>query len=124
MAGLVLIAPVVLIHPPAFTPKLPEPSPLAGLWSGSGVTLRVERDGAVFGVFGKEQVYKAKITANRTWVGRVLHWRTDYIITGQVGQNRFSAPFNIRDTRIETSFFISKGNGKPGPAHVVLERRS
>ena len=113
MARLVLTAPVVLIHPPAFTPKLPEP-----------VTLRVERDGAVFGVFGKEQVYEAKITANRTWVGRVLHWRTDYIITGQVGQNRFSAPFNIRDTRIETSFFISKGNGKPGPAHVVLERRS
>lgn len=130
IAGLVLIAPVVLMlneafgHPPAFTPKLPEPSPLAGLWSGPGVTLRVEHDGAVFGVFGNQQVYRARIMANRTWVGRALHWRTDYIITGQVGQYRFSAPFNVRDTRMETSFFITKGKGKPGPAHVVLERRS
>ena len=128
VVGLVLAAPLALVlnelfgMPPAFASRLQQPTPLAGVWSGTGVTLSISPHGHVFGIFGKDQVYRARIAANRTWVGRALNWRTDYIIMGQVGEHRFTAPFTIRDGRIHVSFFIREGQMKPGPAHVVLNR--
>ena len=130
VAVLVLALPLVLLlnemfgMPPAFTPKLEEPAALAGVWSGTGVTLNIAPDGSVFGVFGSDQVHRAKLSRNRTWVGRKLNWRTDYIIMGQSGAHRFTAPLTVRDGRIQASFFVYDGPLKPGPASVVLERRS
>ena len=128
--GLVLAAPLTLVlneffgMPPAFTPKLDQPTPFAGVWTGPGVTLSILPGGHVFGVLGSDQVYRARIAGNRTWVGRALNWRTEYIIIGQVGEHRFTAPFNIREGRLDASFFIDNGQMKPGPAHVVLDRKS
>ena len=129
-AVLVLAVPFALLlnqmfgMPPAFTPKLEEPAALAGAWSGVGVTLNIAPDGSVFGVFGNDPVYRAKLSRNRTWVGRKLKWRTDYIIIGQSGEHRFTAPLTLRDGRIQASFFVFDGDLKPAPASVVLERRS
>ena len=110
--------------PPAFTAPLAEPVPVAGVWSGTGITLAIAPDGSVFGTFGQDQIYRARIRGNRTWVGRALRLRTEYIIEGQVGQNRFTAPFNICNGRIQASFFVLEDHSKPGPASVVLDRNS
>jgi hypothetical protein len=130
VAALVLAVPLALLlnemfgMPPVFTPELEQPAALAGVWSGVGVTLNIAPDGTVFGVFGQDQVYRAKLSRNRTWVGRTLNWRTDYIIMGRSGDHRFTAPFNMRDGRIHASFFIFERELKPAPASVVLERGS
>jgi hypothetical protein len=126
----VLTVPVLLVlnevfgKPPLFTPGLPEPVPLAGVWSGTGVTLSIAPDGSVFGTFGTDQVYRASVRRNRTWVGRTLKLRTDYIIDGRLGQHRFTAPIDIHEGQMRASFFIFEGQLKPGPAHVLLDRKT
>ena len=130
VAVLVFSVPLVVLvnemfgMPPAFTPKLEQPTRLAGVWSGTGVTLSITPDGSVFGVFGKDQVYRATLRRNRTWVGRKLNWRTDYIIMGQSGEHPFTAPLTVRDGRMHASFFVLEGNLKPPPANVVLDRKT
>jgi hypothetical protein len=110
--------------PPAFTSALPEPSPVAGVWSSGDIALTISPDGSVFGVFGKEQVYRAKVSANRTWMGRALNWRTDYIIIGRVGEHRFTAPFNIREGHMDLAMFVLRDEVKPGPARLQLRRKT
>ena len=125
-----LTAPVLLVlnevfgTPPLFTPGLPEPVPLAGVWSGTGVTLSIAPDGNVFGAFGTDQVYRATVRRNRTWLGRALKLRTDYVISGRLGQHHFKAPFNVRDGQMQASFYVFEGEVKTGPAHVLLDRKT
>jgi hypothetical protein len=77
-------------NPPLMTPPLHSGADLTGTWSAPDRTLTVARDGAVTGVVA------GRLTRNRTWFGRLMGWRTDYLI--QDGNVR--VPVGIRNSEM------------------------
>jgi hypothetical protein len=50
---------------------------IAGTWVDGETRIVIAPDGAVSGSLGA-----GTVAANRTWFGRLLHWRSDYLIRG------------------------------------------
>ena len=73
------------------------------------------------------------VPANRSWFGRLIHWRTDYLIRGRlqhvaepyggVSGDRVSAGLNLRGTELEGALFLSHPGG-PRPIRMTLSRTS
>jgi len=116
----------MLGNPPLMTPALHPAPALAGAWHARAqawpgpseieILLTVNADGTVSGRIGGATVSGARITGNRTRLGRVLHWRTDYIIRGELSGtavptqrngNRFTAPLNFERPALVGSIFTS-----------------
>lgn len=55
---------------------------VAGTWLDGETRLVIGPDGVVSGTIGAEPIEGARIVANRTWFGRVMNWRSDYLIRG------------------------------------------
>lgn len=55
---------------------------VAGTWSDETTQLRITPDGAVSGTIGADAVIGARLIPNRSWFGRLMHWRSDYIVRG------------------------------------------
>jgi len=115
-------------------------TPLAGRWHGNdrffglrreegaateGVPQYVETDltisstGAVTGHIGGAELSGCMLEANRGWLGRLLHIKTDYIIRGKMigrvssqsekGSHVISVPFNLVGNELQGSAFVSGG---------------
>ena len=56
---------------------------VAGTWSDETTRLIIGQDGSVSGTIGADAIVGGRIESNRTWFGRVLNWRTDYLIRGE-----------------------------------------
>lgn len=101
-------------NPPLMTPEWRPAANLVGSWhaepADAAVVFLIRPDAAVTGKLGADLFADAHITRNRTWFGRLMHWRTDYLIQGSVSGQRFSVPLDLTGDSIKGAFFLS---GKP-----------
>lgn len=90
------------------------------------LSITINTDGKVSGTIGNAHFVNCRINKNRTWLGRTLHMRTDYIITGgylegkinslDPGPKRtFTIPFNLADNSLKGSFMMTKPWHYPYP---------
>ncbi|HEY3112424.1 MAG TPA: hypothetical protein VGJ62_01920 [Gemmatimonadaceae bacterium] len=91
-----LVAAIVLLPVPAMRGQAPNAG-MIGAWSGDGqivvnwtdqpsihVRLVILADGSVSGQIGDARLVNARISTNRGAIGRFLHIKTDYIVSGQL----------------------------------------
>lgn len=76
----VLSANEILGQPPLMTGSA---RAVSGTWSDETTRLIIGQDSSVSGTIGADAVVGARIMANRTWFGRAMNWRTDYLIRGE-----------------------------------------
>jgi len=141
---LVLCANEIFGLPPLMTKQGSIPAEIAGAWEADltavsgrrlpdaiAVKLRIGQDGSVIGTIGAAEA-AGKLTANRTWFGRMMHWRTEYIIQGTLSRvvesfggtagDRFSAPVDLSGGELAGSLFLSHP-GEPKPLGLRLRKR-
>jgi hypothetical protein len=100
--GLLLLANEMLLIQPLMTPPLRMPSPLAGSWRHGDVLFAIAPDGAVSGSVGTAAIASGRMSGNRSWFGRRLGWRTEYVIRGRLSDGRgFSALLNTNGDVLE-----------------------
>jgi hypothetical protein len=145
-AFVLLCANEMLGNPPLLTPALPPSSALVGTWQATAqawpgpseieVLLTVHADGTVSGEVGGAALAGARISGNRTWLGRLLKWRTDYLIRGELrgalggaplrNGDRFAVPLNLDGPELVGSIFTSgrdAGGGHMSSAPLVSRIR-
>jgi hypothetical protein len=109
--------------PPLMTPAL-HPSPdMVGTWEAKLPTMdavfTINPDASVSGRIGDASLISARIVYNRTWFGRLMHWRTDYLILGKLSRGyRFTAPLMLTGADLEGSLFLSRQ-----PLRLKLRKR-
>jgi hypothetical protein len=84
---LLLCANEMFGEPPLMTPSLRAPPDLATAWRSApgNVQLYIHTDASVTGTVGAVTIAGARIRNNRSWFGKLLHWRCDYRIDGRAG---------------------------------------
>jgi hypothetical protein len=119
VVGLAVVAFILLCAnemsgmPPLMTPAL-YPSPdLVGTWEAKLPTMdavfTIHTDASVSGALGDASLMTARIIHNRSWFGRLMHWRTEYMIVGQLSRDeRFTAPLTMRGVALEGALFLSQ----------------
>jgi hypothetical protein len=94
--------------PPLMTPALHPSLELVGTWEANLPTMdavfTINPDASVSGRIGDATVMNARVIYNRSWFGRLMHWRTDYLIVG----DRFTAPLTPRGVGLEGTLFRSQ----------------
>jgi hypothetical protein len=91
-----LLVVALLLPTLSLSGQLPDPA-MIGTWSGDGqivvnwtdqrsihVRLVIVADGSVSGGVGDAQLTSARIARNRGAIGRFLHIKTDYIVSGEL----------------------------------------
>jgi hypothetical protein len=91
-----LVVAALLLPAVSLSGQLPDPA-MIGTWSGDGqivvnwtdqpsihVRLVIVADGSVSGEVGDARLSNARITRNRGSIGRFLHIKTDYIVSGEL----------------------------------------
>jgi hypothetical protein len=91
-----LLVVALLLPTLSLSGQLPDPA-MVGTWSGDGqivvnwtdqrsihVRLVIVADGSVSGAVGDAQLTSARIARNRGAIGRFLHIKTDYIVSGEL----------------------------------------
>jgi hypothetical protein len=79
------------------------------------VIINIQRDGNVSGFVGRSGFVGCRVSENRGWFLRMLHWSTDFEIDGYL-EGRFntkdkdtlkeiSVPFSIEESRLRGSIF-------------------
>src|SRR6185369_15763160 len=73
-------------------------------------------NGTVTGRIGGAEFNQCRATANRGWLGRLLHIKTDFVIHGEIvgaitpdselGTHSISAPFNLVDNHVTGTVFL------------------
>jgi len=134
----IALAAEVAMTPPPFAPRHSPAPGFAGEWRGTAriwmpdqtqlplpLHLTIQPDGTVRGSMGQARV-TARFEWNRSWLGKALRLRSDYIIVGQVSgfakgpaagqQEKLSIPLRSEATYLRGSVFI----GKRGPSQVSL----
>jgi hypothetical protein len=132
-------------QPPAMTRTGPPPAEVVGTWYADLTTVSrqplphaipvvftIGPDGSVSGSLGNATLTHGQFMANRSWFGRLMHWRTDYLIRGTLSRtvesyggtagDRFSAPLNLRGSELNGSLFLSHP-GAPKPLGLNLRER-
>jgi hypothetical protein len=79
-------------------------------------SLTISADGTVAGRIGGAELSGCTIEANRGWLGRMLHVKTDFIIRGQlvgrvsasseIGRHRISVPLDFDRDQLHGSVFV------------------
>lgn len=99
--------------PPLMTPAL-HPSPdMLGTWEAHLPTMdavfTINPDASVSGRIGDASLMNTRIIYNRSWFGKLMHWRTDYLIMGQLSRgDRFTAPLMLKGVGLEGAFCLSQ----------------
>lgn len=101
-----------LLNPPLMTPSV---TPPAGAWSSPEVNLTIAFDRSVTGTVGCAGIIDGQFLGSRTWFGRLMHWRTEYMIRGSLPQPveignakgiRFTAPLNVEGEELPGALFF------------------
>lgn len=102
---LLLSANEIFGQAPLMTPSGAPPAAMAGTWYDGGSTmLTIAPDGAVSGVLEEQPLRDARLVGNRSWFGRLMHWRTDYLLRGSTpGGGPFLAPVMLRGAELDGS---------------------
>jgi hypothetical protein len=91
---LLLCANEIFGNPPLMTPSASPGTALAGTWSSGDTVIAIHADGAVTGAI------TGKIAYNRTWFGRLMHWRGEYLVQGTTAGRPFVAALDLRDAEL------------------------
>jgi len=106
-------------NPPLMTGTAAPPVALTGTWSArgsAGLVFAISPDGSVTGSV-RDQPLTGRLTRNRSWFGRLMHWRTDYLIQGALSNgDRFQAPFELQEMELSGSF-ARRHDGEPTQVH-------
>jgi hypothetical protein len=99
------------------------------------IRVQIHEDGIADGQIGDVVFAGARIRKNRGWLGRMLHIKTDYMISGGVLEGKlvpedsesrraFTIPFDIEEGRLKGSFFVVGKLKYPDPLfpRLVLEK--
>jgi hypothetical protein len=89
------------------------------------IVLHISADGSVTGRAGGAELSECVVEVNRGWFARLLHIKDDFIIRGKIigavavgsesGTNTINAPFNLQDSRIKGTMFITHPFTYPYP---------
>ena len=99
--------------PPLMTPTL-HPSPdMVGTWEAHlptmGAVFTINPDASVTGRIGDATLINGRVIYDRSWFGRLMHWRTDYLIMGKLSRgDRFTAPLTMTGVGLEGALFLSR----------------
>jgi len=144
-AFLLLSANEIFGNPPLMTRSGRQAVEMVGTWSAALTTvsrqplpheilavLTIGPDGSVAGVIGGAELISGRLVPNRSWFGRLMNWRTDYVIRGTLSRvvesyggtagDHFSAPVNFAAQELAGSLFLSHP-GAPKPLGLRLRRR-
>jgi hypothetical protein len=99
--------------PPLMTPALHPPPDMVGTWEAKlgsmDAVFTINPDASVSGRIGDATVMNGRIVYNRSWFGKLMHWRTDYLIMGKLSRgDRFTAPLTMRGVGLEGALFLSQ----------------
>jgi hypothetical protein len=108
------------------TPKLAAaPAELVGSWRDGDVQFAIATDGRVSGAVAQTQLATAQLSRNRSWFGRWLGWRSEYIIRGRLTDSRtVSVPFDARDATLRGAVFVRDNAGRQRRTRVALVKGS
>ena len=100
--------------PPLMTPAL-HPSPeLVGTWEAKlgsmDAVFTINPDASVSGRIGDATVINGRVVYDRSWFGRLMHWRSDgYLMLGRLSRgDRFTAGLMKRGVGLEGTLFLSQ----------------
>jgi hypothetical protein len=114
---LLLCANEIFGQPPLMTGTGPAPAAVLGTWYAEGavpIALTIATDGSVSGAVGSQALSDARLVGNRSWFGRLMHWRTDYLIRGRLsGDGRFMAPLIVRRSELDGTLFLAGSAARP-----------
>jgi hypothetical protein len=136
----------IFVNPPLMARSVRPVAEMAGAWSTvlstvSGqvlpteipVVLNIGADGSVRGAIGNAKLTAGRLEPNRSWFGRLMQWRTEYIVRGALSQpveswygdingDQFKAPVNPSGQDLAGSLFLSHP-GPPKPLGLRLRRQ-
>jgi hypothetical protein len=79
-------------------------------------TLNISTNATVTGQVGGAELTDCTVRANRGWLGRFLHLKTDFIIVGKIsgsvvpgsegGTRPINVPFNLQGAQIDGTMFV------------------
>lgn len=147
IATITLLLIVGVLYNKSIMAKWEPDETIIGLWSGNGkshidlpsdnseeyintyteveIMIIIHEDGTVTGSVGDATLTECHITLNRTDFERSIHFKTDYIIKGQlqdaivvgdaISYRDITIPFNIEDDTLKGSLFLIKGWEYPYP---------
>lgn len=92
---ILLCANEIFGNPPLMTPRHPS-ADIVGSWHSADAALTVAPGGALSGTVEGYTLAGARVIANRTWFGRLMHWRTDYTVHGNVNGFLWLAGTHLR----------------------------
>ncbi len=101
------------------------------------VNIWIHADGRVTGQVGAAELVQCRIKKNRSWLGRSLNFKTDFIIRGgylqggvisgdAVKKREFTIPFNIVNDNMRGSIMILQRWKYPHPLlpHLELQKKA
>ena len=108
--------------PPLMTPAFHPPPELVGTWEAKrgsmDAVFTINPDASVSGRIGDATLVNGRMIYNRSWFGRFMHWRTDYLIMSKLSRvvrpservagDGFTAPLTIRGAGLEGALFLSQ----------------
>jgi len=108
--------------PPLMTPALHASPELVGTWEAKpgsmDAVFTINPDASVSGRIGDATVINGRVVYDRSWFGRLMHWRTDYLIMGKLSRvvrpsegvagDGFAAPLTMRGVGLEGALFLSQ----------------
>ena len=108
--------------PPLMTPAFHPPPDMVGTWEAKlgsmDAVFTINPDASVSGGIGEATLIDGRMIYNRSWFGKFMHWRTDYLIMGRLSQvvrpservagDRFTAPLTLRGVGLEGALFLSQ----------------
>ncbi len=90
-------------------------------WERVECWLRILPDGRVDGSLGGAQLTEGRLVANRGWLGRLLHAKTDWIVKGGRLDGAI-LPGDPADTRrVRIPFNVQDGSFEPGAVLLVVD---
>ncbi|MGA2273291.1 MAG: hypothetical protein ABSH00_07045 [Bryobacteraceae bacterium] len=144
-AFILLCANEMFGNPPLMTRSGQPAAEMVGTWSAALTTvsgrplpheipavLAIGPDGSVAGEIGGAELISGRLLRSRSWFGRLMNWRTDYVIRGTLSRvvesyggtagDHFSAPVSFSAQELAGSLFLSHP-GAPKPLGLRLRRR-
>jgi hypothetical protein len=107
-----LCANEILGQPPWMTRTGPPPAELVGTWRDGPIQFTIAPDGRVSGAIGQVALKRGRIGRNRSWLGRLLNWRTEFLIRGVLASGgNIAAPLNPSGPELH-GWLLDPGGGK------------
>jgi hypothetical protein len=114
-------------QPPLMAGGNQPPAGMVGTWranlaTGAPVVFAIGPDGSVSGTVGDAALTDGRFLPNRSWFGRLMHWRTCYLIRGRISGVSFSAPLNLTGSELAGALFLPRA-GSPKPLSLNLTKQ-